>query len=111
VKDRIREIMPVAAGIWRTEQSLRAGLGHLEACVRQAEDVAVEGVEQAIEAVELDHMLVTALIIVQASLARTESRGAHQRRDFPHSDPAWTKHVAFRADDAGGVVRDDLPIR
>jgi succinate dehydrogenase/fumarate reductase flavoprotein subunit len=55
-------------------------------------------------------MLVTARIIVEASLARTESRGAHQRRDFPQSDPAWVKHVTFRADGAGGVVREDLPI-
>ena len=111
VKDRIREIMPLAAGIWRTEQSLREGLEQLEGCLAQSEDLAIDGIEGAIEAVELDHMLVTARIIVEAALARTESRGAHQRRDFPQSDPAWLKHVAFRAGDAGAVVREDLPIR
>jgi succinate dehydrogenase/fumarate reductase flavoprotein subunit len=111
VKDRIREIMPAAAGIWRTEQSLRLGLEQLEVCVSQSDDLAVDHVEDAIEAVELDHMLVTARIIVEAALARTESRGAHQRRDFPQSDPAWVKHVTFRAADGGGVVREDLPIR
>jgi len=113
VKDRIREIMPVAAGIWRRGDTLGAGLAELDACVRAAADgLAVDGVDQAIEALELDHMLATARMIAEAALARIESRGAHQRTDFPQMDDAnWLKHTIFRSDGAGGHVREDMAIR
>jgi L-aspartate oxidase len=36
-------------------------------------------------------------LIAQSALARTESRGAHQRRDFPDTDPALDgRHVTLR---------------
>jgi len=38
-------------------------------------------------------------LIAQCALARTESRGAHQRRDFPERDPAFDgRHVTIGAD-------------
>jgi L-aspartate oxidase len=37
-------------------------------------------------------------LIAQAALTRTESRGAHQRRDFPDRDPAFDRlHVTLRS--------------
>jgi succinate dehydrogenase/fumarate reductase flavoprotein subunit len=57
-------------------------------------------------------MLATAQMIVEASLLRTESRGAHQRRDFPKQDDAhWLKHIGFRTDGGGGLLREDVPIQ
>ena len=38
---------------------------------------------------DLRQMLLVADAVVQAAAARTESRGAHQREDFPGQDPAW----------------------
>ena len=40
------------------------------------------------DAVELSHMLATARVIAASALARTESRGAHVRSDFPERDDA-----------------------
>ncbi len=38
-------------------------------------------------------------LIAASALARTESRGAHQRRDFPDTDPAFEhRHVMVRRD-------------
>ena len=46
--------------------------------------------------IEDPHPLVR--LIAQAALTRTESRGAHQRRDFPDRDPAFDElHVTLRA--------------
>ena len=40
-----------------------------------------------------------AVLIASTALARTESRGAHQRRDFPATDPELDgKHVTIRRD-------------
>jgi succinate dehydrogenase/fumarate reductase flavoprotein subunit len=50
-------------------------------------------------------------MVIEAALRRTESRGAHQRTDFPQTDDAnWLKHTSFRSDNSGGLVYDELPI-
>ena len=41
---------------------------------------------------EVQNMLTTAQVIAIAAHRRTESRGAHQRTDFPKTDPAWARH-------------------
>ena len=41
---------------------------------------------------ELRAMLTTGEAVVTAALTRTESRGAHQREDFPESDPAFVRN-------------------
>jgi L-aspartate oxidase len=39
-------------------------------------------------------------LIARSALARTESRGAHQRRDFPSPDPAFDgRHVTTRGEE------------
>ncbi|MGH7089719.1 MAG: FAD-binding protein, partial [Stellaceae bacterium] len=38
---------------------------------------------------DLRNMLLVAESVAAAALAREESRGAHQREDFPEIDPAW----------------------
>lgn len=48
---------------------------------------------------EVQNMLTTAHIIAVSALARTESRGAHQRLDFPDTDPAWAKHSIVSIND------------
>ncbi len=113
LKDKVRDIMLRSAGLWRREEGLTQGRNELRELVRTtAGDLATNGIEQAIEASELDHMLATAQMIVEASLLRTESRGAHQRRDFPKQDDAnWLKHIGFRTDGAGGLLREDVPIQ
>jgi succinate dehydrogenase / fumarate reductase flavoprotein subunit len=41
---------------------------------------------------DLRNMLLVARIVAEAALARTESRGAHQRADFPDMLPEWRRH-------------------
>ena len=38
---------------------------------------------------DLRNMLLVADVVTQAALARTESRGAHQREDFPAMEDDW----------------------
>jgi L-aspartate oxidase len=45
---------------------------------------------------ELQNMLTVASLIVEAALAREESRGVHLRTDFPRTDDEhWRRHLAF----------------
>jgi L-aspartate oxidase len=45
---------------------------------------------------ELNNMVLTARLIVEAALLREESRGAHFRTDFPQPSPDWLRHIIFR---------------
>ncbi|MEN6458490.1 MAG: L-aspartate oxidase [Thermoguttaceae bacterium] len=53
---------------------------------------------------ELQNMLSTARLMIQAALERQESRGAHCRMDFPEIDDArWRRHIAFRRQEQSGA--------
>jgi succinate dehydrogenase/fumarate reductase flavoprotein subunit len=58
---------------------------------------------QRLEWFDLRNMLVAARAVAQSALARTESRGAHQREDFPQTLPAWRRHQRVRL--AGGALQ------
>jgi succinate dehydrogenase/fumarate reductase flavoprotein subunit len=45
---------------------------------------------------ELRASLVAAAAVTHAALARRESRGAHQREDFPATEPAWSRRQYVR---------------
>lgn len=52
---------------------------------------------------DLRNMLLVARVVTKAALARTESRGAHQREDFPGLDEAWTKNQFASLTSASGI--------
>ncbi|MDO4550817.1 MAG: L-aspartate oxidase [Planctomycetia bacterium] len=44
---------------------------------------------------ELQNMLIVATMLVRAALAREETRGCHNRSDFPEMDPQGNYHITF----------------
>jgi succinate dehydrogenase/fumarate reductase flavoprotein subunit len=51
---------------------------------------------QRLDWFDLRNMLTVARAVTQAALLRTESRGAHQREDFPEMLPQWRVNQAIR---------------
>ncbi len=97
------------AGIFRDEVSLRATCDRL-ARLRERfshirlDDRSLSFNTELTSALELDFMLDVADAVAHSALARTESRGSHQRTDHPKRDDArFLKHsMAYRTD---GVPR------
>jgi len=65
-----------------------------------------------VEGWELQNMLTVAYFMIDAALAREETRGVHQRIDFPDSnDQTWRQHIRYqRCGSEGYPQRSDSPL-
>jgi len=93
---RLQATMADNVGPLRTGARLRQALADIAAIAAEAGSGPPNrpGVFdlQRLDWFDLRNMLMVARAVATAALARTESRGAHQREDFPHLDPQWRRH-------------------
>jgi L-aspartate oxidase len=95
-REMLQHLMWREAGVLRSGDGLAAASAALHALVRPAAPRGASPWER-MRAQEDANLLDLARLTVRAALAREESRGAHQRADFPHPRPelarsqAWTR--------------------
>ena len=90
-------------GIQRLGVSLRDDLGVADHSLVWNSDLG--------EALELDNMMAQACVSLHSAVARTESRGAHAREDYPTRDDAnWLKHTLAWLEEDGRVLIDYRPV-
>ena len=97
VHNEVQAIMDKYAYVYRTGEGLGEGLKQLRELhnrsFRHVDDQAKEYNTNFINVLELEAMFEIAEIVLAGGLARTESRGAHSRIDYPKRDDAnWLKH-------------------
>jgi succinate dehydrogenase/fumarate reductase flavoprotein subunit len=97
LQSELQNLMWQQAGPFRTGEKLAAALQRIKHLGDDDLAQARIGAEQAynldvLDWFELRAMLVTAETVVYSALARSESRGAHQREDFPQSDDRFLKN-------------------
>ncbi len=87
----LQRAMTQGAGVVRSEASLRDA--H-----RSLADLLVSGGPGApsVGSGELANLATVASALLAAALARTESRGAHTRVEYPGPDPAWRRRLVHR---------------
>lgn len=117
VRAELNETMEAGAGIFRTESSLKEtceAIRHLKARFEQVRvaDTSASFNTQLLAALELSFMLDAAEAVAHSALARRESRGAHQRTDFPQRDDArFLKHsLAYWTDGDPRIEYRDVVI-
>lgn len=103
----LQVLMDRDVGPFRTGAKLAHGLARIReirASLPELRPAPVSGLDPALaDWFDLDNMSLVAEAIALAAQARQESRGAHQREDFPESDPEWTCNQRMTLDD--GEVR------
>jgi succinate dehydrogenase / fumarate reductase flavoprotein subunit len=110
LRTEMQETMERYAGIYRNEADLLEGLKRIRALQARFARVRIVDASKVYnlnltDAVELGHMLDLSEVILVGAYARTESRGAHSRTDFPNRDDArWMKHTMARKGPAGPTL-------
>ncbi|MFT4268979.1 MAG: FAD-binding protein [Xenophilus sp.] len=100
--EQLQAAMQQHVGPFRTDAGIRQALAAIEALRAEAGTTLPGGGPQdpvRLDALDLHNMLLVAESVARSALARTESRGAHQREDHPaQNDAAWTLNqtIAWR---------------
>ncbi|MET0154525.1 MAG: succinate dehydrogenase flavoprotein subunit [Rickettsiales bacterium] len=112
----MQKAMQNHAAVYRTHKTLAEGVEKVRECYKNFKDVSVtdRGLiwnSDLVETLELDNLRGQALVTIEGALARTESRGAQAREDYPdRDDKNWLKHTLARVTDAGNVSLDYRPV-
>jgi succinate dehydrogenase / fumarate reductase flavoprotein subunit len=107
----IRNTMTEHAGVVRDEEGLRAGLAELDAIEARIGDVGVHpdiaGYQDLAHAFDLKSAALAARATLEAALERRETRGCHNRSDYPSLDPSLQVNLVWSP--SGGVTRESIP--
>ena len=94
----LQALMADHAGPFRTGDKLSAGLERLRQMQRELGPLPAGGAPYdmvCLDWFDLRNMLLVAQCVVRAAIERKESRGAHQREDFPGMLPEWDLNQRF----------------
>jgi succinate dehydrogenase / fumarate reductase flavoprotein subunit len=110
----LRDTMWETCGVVRDQAGLRHGLERVAELREQAREVDVrptsEGYGDLAHALDLRASLATAEATLLGALTRTESRGAHQRRDHPELSPELRVNLQARLDANGRLTTVTRPV-
>ena len=117
VMEALRADMERHCGVFRTEEDLLTLKAKLADHRKAYSEITVDDKSKAfnldlIEALELGRMLDCCMAICEGALARTESRGAHYRDDYPERDDTnWLKHTLAYMEPDGSIRLEYKPVR
>jgi fumarate reductase flavoprotein subunit len=116
VREEMQKTMESGAGIYRTHDSLAEASETIGKLKERFNDIAITDHSHTFNteltaAFELSYMLDVAEAIIACALNRKESRGSHQRTDFPkRDDENFLAHsLVYRAED-GSTRVEYLPV-
>jgi fumarate reductase flavoprotein subunit len=116
LREQMQQVMEESAGIYRTADTLAKGADTLRELRERYGSVLIEDHSRTfntelLAALELSNMLDVAEGIIGCALQREESRGAHQRTDFPaRDDDQYLAHSLIYREPDGASRMEYLPV-
>lgn len=106
----IRNTMTEHAGVVRDEEGLRAGLAELAEIDARMENVGIHpdiaGFQDLAHAFDLKSAALAARATIEAAIERRETRGCHNRSDYPDMDPALQVNLVWSP--KTGITRESI---
>ncbi len=106
IAQELKDTMTRKCGIFRNEETLQEALADIGALKERLKtskimDKSSRFNTDLLAGLETEHLVTFSEVVVAGALARTESRGAHSRTDYPERDDEdWLKHtVAHKGED------------
>jgi fumarate reductase flavoprotein subunit len=116
IRDEMQATMEESAGIYRTGPAMAKGMDKLRELQERVGNVGVADTSRSfntelLAALELANMLDIGECILESGLQREESRGAHQRTDFPaRDDERFLIHQLVHRSPDGTPRVEPLPV-
>lgn len=96
IRNSLKSLMWRNVGVQRTESDLKEAL---KTVTKWQKYVLTRQFADA-EGWELQNLLTVSCVMINAALKRCESRGVHQRLDYPETDDDhWLKHICFQGNE------------
>jgi fumarate reductase flavoprotein subunit len=116
IRSEMHKAMEDGAGIYRDQTSLEKAADKLRELRERFRDISLDDHSltfntELVGALEQSFMLDVGAAIVESALHRTESRGAHQRTDFPgRNDGNFLAHALIFRDPDGSTRMEQSPV-
>ncbi|MFC1893140.1 FAD-binding protein [Chloroflexota bacterium] len=106
LQQSLKRTMWDKVGVIRNRESLEDAQREIVALREELKRVSLVDSRHIHQALKLANMLTTSEMVCRAALARTESRGAHYRTDYPEEDKQqWLKTVEFSCQGGEMILR------
>lgn len=116
LRNEMQMIMQTECGVFRDGKTLSNAQTQIRATMKKRERLKVKDTSliwnsDLMETLELDNLLLQALVTVDGAANRKESRGAHAREDFPkRDDDNWLKHTVAWVGEDGKTALGYRPV-
>ncbi len=110
----LQALMAEKAGPFRTDENIRIAADALARLTRDIGETPLSSADGfdpvLVDWLDLRNMLLVAQSVVLPALARTESRGAHQREDYPGLDDSWAVNQLVSLSDGRLELSRSAPV-
>ena len=109
VKADLSDVMSINVGVIRNEDGLQKAAESIENIKRDKLDKLCVVGERSFKALakllEVENLVMIGELVTSAARLRTETRGSHNREDYPGLDETWSRNIVFQLKKGKATIR------